>query len=196
MPAVNPVIFVILAGIVGAVTLLSIVTTYIDVAFSSWAQAAREFPEQPKGDVFSDGRARLWVTRRERFESWANEKTGCLSILLFPITWFRWSMRWAGAINCRYALDEQYLHIDYDGGALGANGNMSIPLAEITRMGSGDSHLGEFDVLDIGPYVLQTPARVFADELAVRRRMDEPEPQPARDVVGDDQPRLPRDDGA
>ncbi|MEM8834692.1 MAG: hypothetical protein AAGD00_02620 [Planctomycetota bacterium] len=199
MPAVNPVIFVILAGMVGAVALLSIVSTYIDVAFSSWAQAAREFPEQPKSEVFSDGRARLWVVRRERFEKWANEKTGCLAILLFPITLFRWAMRWGGAINCRFALDEQFLHIDYDGGTLGATGNMSVPLAEVQHLGTGETHLGVFDTLDIGPYIIQAPARVFAEELAVRARLDEPvDPTeaPAQDIIGDDPPRLPGDDRA
>lgn len=148
----------ILVLVVGGVVSMGVITYLIERPGRAWNDLVSRFPSQGIGHDATRGEAMIRVGTG--VEALASAR-GCLWILM-PWTW------WRGAIQVRYAIDDEHLHVERDGGRLVPRTGMSIPWSMVDVEGSIGTHLGEHSVLRVGETVVLFPTTAIERELRVR----------------------------
>lgn len=148
----------ILVLVVGGVVFAGVVTYLIERPGRAWDDLVSRFPSQGVGHDATRGEAMIRVGASVDALSPAR---GCLWILM-PWTW------WRGAIQVRYAIDDEHLHVERDGGRLVPRTAMSIPWSMVEIEGSVGTHMGEHSVLRVGETVVLFPSTAIERELSVR----------------------------
>ena len=153
----------ILVVIVGGIVVFGVLTQLVQGAGRAWRELAERYPAQGVGPEAVRGEARIGMGEGA---SAALPARGCLWILM-PWTWFR------SVSQVRYAADDEYLHLETEGGRLVGRSAMSIPWGEIEISGVVPTHLGEYALMRVSGVEVAFPAAAVERELEVRAGLNE-----------------------
>ena len=181
----SPYTLVILVGVIGAVLVLGVWTSWIGGPSRLWRELAERYPPQQPDPGATRGECRLFLGDASDPKS-LGRGPGCLWFFM-PWTWFK------GMQQARYALDDEHLHLEMESGALGPRKPMSLPWSAVELRGREQTHMGEHAVLEADGVVLLVPAAAIERELAVRDVLDteatevtDAEPDGPRRISGDE----------
>ncbi|MGP1346603.1 MAG: hypothetical protein ACTS3F_08045 [Phycisphaerales bacterium] len=161
--------WVIMGGVVLAITAFGIVSSVLSGMQRGWRALISEFPMErgPEGDAFT-GRSTMFVFAPGEMP----KRYGCLAFFM-PWTWkFPQSVR--------FASDAEALHIMQDGGRLAPSGGARIPFSELRLINVFEMKLaftfwggrfGEHATLRAGGCILTVPAHQFEREIELLREM-------------------------
>lgn len=160
-------VVLILIGFVGGIILLSVVTQVLEGTSREWKELAGRYPPQPPAPDAATGEARIRMGRGpEQFRS-----AGCFWFFM-PWTWTR------GVRQVRYAVDDDSLHLETEGGRFAPRSAMSVPWAEIDVEREVATHMGDHALLRVGDVAIAFPSELVRRELEVRAQLANDEPHP------------------
>jgi len=149
---------IILIVMVGGVVLLGVVTQLLEGTSREWKTLAGRYPPREPAPDATTGEARIrmgldpekfWIRRR--------------------LVWLFMPWRWArGLRQVRYAVDDECLHLETEGGRLVARSGMSIPWGDVDEEGRVSTHMGEHALLRIGQVWIAFPSVLIVRELGLR----------------------------
>jgi hypothetical protein len=155
-------VILILVGIVGVIVVFGVLTQLIEGAGRGFRELAAHYPAQGAAPDATRGEAKVYFgTSIEDFQA----APGCLWIFM-PWTW------WRGARQVRYAVDDEYLHLETEGGRLVPRAAMSIPWGAVEDEGPAGRHMGEHTILHIGDSIVLFPSVAIERELELRAAAD------------------------
>jgi hypothetical protein len=155
-------VVLILAGVVGGVVLLGILTQYLEGTSRHWKELEARFPPQAPAPDATTGGARIHIGHDPR----KFLARGCMWFFT-PWTWTR------GLQQISYAVDDDFLHMETEGGRYAPRSGVSIPWAELRLAGEVSTHMGVHALLWIDDLAISFPSALIERELEVRRALAE-----------------------
>ena len=169
----------ILVCMVGGIIAFGVLTQLLEGAGRQWKELAAHYPAQGAAPDATRGEAKIYVgADLDRLTKQMGFRRGCLTVFFMPWKWMQ------DAHQVRYAADDEYLHLETEGGRLAPRSAMSIPWGAIDTGERFQSEMGEHVVLGIGDVMALVPATAIARELELRAAAESgPDAEPdQRDV--------------
>lgn len=151
-------VVLILVCVVGVIVVFGVLTQVMEGAGRGWRELAAQYPAQGAAPDATRGEAKIAIGHDLDELRVAR---GCLWIFM-PWTW------WRGMRQVRYAVDDEYLHLETEGGRLAPRSAASIPWGVVDIGQRIRTHMGEHVVLRIGDLVVLFPSAAVERELEVR----------------------------
>ena len=166
------IIVFILAVVLGSVFLLAIVTAFASGTLPEWKTLRERYPEQVQAEFVERRTARVYLVPTDRLHEIEGRNRGCMSFFAFVFLFTFWRLN-KRRVDVRIAVDDYYLHMDLDSGAVGPKAPVSIPWGTVTIGESMPTDIGMETLLTVDEFSILIPAASIERELLMRAAIDE-----------------------
>lgn len=165
---IQPVVWLILFGVLFVLFVFNAITNLLDAGSGLWARLARRYPAQPIELEAKRDTAQIYLATREQWRK-LQQRRGCLTTMLlipiWPVLFWKYRPSW---YNVRYTLGPDHLHLELNQGRASIARPLSVPWAALEPISRHQTHLGEMAAFAVDEFVLQAPIRVLERELEIR----------------------------
>jgi len=157
---------IILGVVVGTIFLVAILAQFAGGSSRTWKALAERYPSTQADPINEVRTANIFLSATDDPKGVLKPR-GCLFV------GFGWFAGNRNAQNVRVVIDDYYLHMDLDSGAVGPKLPMSIPWGAVEIGETFETHVGEHAVLSVDEFTLFVPTASIERELLMRQALRE-----------------------